>query len=145
MRSTIASWPKRRRASRSDEDLLARVSLIDETGERRVRMAALAIVASHKVNGVSALHSDLMVQTIFADYAKLFPERFINVTNGVTPRRWLMQANPDLSTLIDSRIGTGWRRDLDGLSALKPLAADPALGAQFLASTSATTRCAWPS
>jgi starch phosphorylase len=110
------------------------VSLIDETGERRVRMAALAIVASHKVNGVSALHSELMVQTIFADYARLFPERFHNVTNGVTPRRWLMQANPGLSALIDSRIGQDWRRDLDGLAALKPLAADPVLGAQFLAS-----------
>ena len=117
-----------------DEELLARVSLIGENGERRIRMAALAIVASHKINGVSALHSELMVQTIFADYAKLFPERFHNVTNGVTPRRWLMQANPELSALIDSRIGTGWRRDLDGLAALRPLAADAALGAEFLAS-----------
>ena len=116
-----------------DPALLARVSLIDESGERRVRMAALAIVASHKVNGVSALHSELMVQTIFSDYAKLFPERFHNVTNGVTPRRWLMQANPALSALIDSRIGNSWRRDLAGLAALKPLAADATLGAQFLA------------
>ena len=117
-----------------DDALLSRVSLIDERGERRVRMAALAIVASHKVNGVSALHSNLMVETIFADFAKLFPDRFINVTNGVTPRRWLMQANPGLSSLLDSRIGNGWRRDLGELSKLAPLAADPALGAQFLAS-----------
>jgi starch phosphorylase len=117
-----------------DESLLSRVSLIDENGERRIRMAALAIVASHKVNGVSALHSELMVQTIFADYAKIFPTRFHNVTNGVTPRRWLMQANPGLSSLLDARIGTGWRRDLDGLSALKPLAADASLGSEFLAS-----------
>ena len=115
-----------------DDALIARVSIIDETGARRVRMAALAVVASHKVNGVSALHSELMVQTIFADYAQLFPTRFHNVTNGVTPRRWLMQANPALSTLIDSRIGSGWRRDLKGLSALKPLAGDAALGREFL-------------
>ena len=116
-----------------DDALAARVSIIDETGARRVRMAALAVVSSHKVNGVSALHSELMVQTIFADYAKLFPQRFHNVTNGVTPRRWLMQANPALSGLIDSRIGTAWRRDLKGLSALKPLASDAALGREFLA------------
>jgi starch phosphorylase len=96
-------------------------------------MAALAIVASHKVNGVSALHSELMVQTIFADYARLFPERFHNVTNGVTPRRWLMQANPGLSELIDSRIGRGWRRDLGELSKLADFAADPETGARFLA------------
>ena len=116
-----------------DDALIARVSIIDESGARRVRMAALAVVASHKVNGVSALHSELMVQTIFADYAKLFPKRFHNVTNGVTPRRWLMQANPALSSLIDSRIGTAWRRDLKGLSALKSLAGDAALGREFLA------------
>ncbi|MCX7042243.1 MAG: glycogen/starch/alpha-glucan phosphorylase [Gammaproteobacteria bacterium] len=116
-----------------DDALLSRVSLIEEKGDRRVRMAALAIVASHKVNGVSALHSNLMVETIFADFAKLFPDRFINVTNGVTPRRWLMQANPGLSSLLDSRIGQGWRRDLGELSKLAPLAVDPVLGAQFLA------------
>ena len=116
-----------------DAALPARVSLIEENGERRVRMAALAIVASHKVNGVSTLHSQLMVQTIFADYARLFPERFINVTNGVTPRRWLIQANPCLSDLLDEHIGNSWRRDLRGLAALKPLAHDAALGRQFLA------------
>jgi glycogen phosphorylase len=69
-------------------------------------MAALSIVASHKVNGVSALHSALMVQTIFADFARLYPERFTNVTNGVTPRRWLAQANPALSALLDARSAT---------------------------------------
>ncbi len=116
-----------------DEALLARVSLIDEAGERRVRMAALSIVASYKVNGVSALHSDLMVQTIFADYAKLYPERFHNVTNGVTPRRWLMQSNPALSTLLDQHIGSEWRKDLTALSALKPLAKDVAFGEAFMA------------
>ena len=115
-----------------DDALLARVSLIDESGERRVRMAALAIVASHKVNGVSALHSELMVQTIFSDYARLVPERFLNITNGVTPRRWLMQANPGLSALIDAHIGSDWRCDLRRLAELKPLASDASLGAQFL-------------
>ena len=83
------------------------MSIIDEGGsfgsgnERRVRMAALSIVASHKVNGVAALHSQLMVETIFADYVKIYPDRFHNVTNGVTPRRWLQQANPGLSSLLD--------------------------------------------
>ncbi len=114
-----------------DEGMVERVSLVDERGERRLRMAALSIVASHKINGVSALHSDLMVQTIFADFAKLYPGRFHNVTNGVTPRRWLEQANPDLARLIDSCIGKDWRKDLAGLSALKPLAADAALGKAF--------------
>jgi glycogen phosphorylase len=115
-----------------DDELVKRVSLFDEGGERRVRMAALAIVSSHKVNGVSALHSDLMVQTIFADYAKLFPERFHNVTNGVTPRRWLMQANPTLSCLIDKKIGTAWRQNLMQLSALKSKSADVAFGRQLM-------------
>jgi glycogen phosphorylase len=77
-------------------------------------------VGSHKVNGVSALHSDLLVQTIFADFASLWPDRFTNMTNGVTPRRWLAQANTSLSSLIDSTIGSGWRLDLDQLSRLAP-------------------------
>ncbi len=123
-----------------DGELVRRVSLIDEGGhqgnwggERRVRMASLAIVASHRVNGVAALHSELMVQTIFADYARLFPERFHNVTNGVTPRRWLQQANPGLSALLDRNIGIGWRQRLDELGRLTPLAADPALGESLMA------------
>jgi starch phosphorylase len=115
-----------------NDAMVQRVSLIDEEGERRVRMAALAIVASHKVNGVSALHSDLMVQTIFADFAAIWPERFLNVTNGVTPRRWLMQANPALSSLLDKTIGTDWRADLDGLQALGAKAGGKKLGQDFL-------------
>ncbi len=103
-----------------DHDFLRRLSLVDESGERRVRMAHLSIVGSHKVNGVSALHSDLLVKTIFADFASLWPERFTNMTNGVTPRRWLAQANPSLSSLIDSTIGSGWRLDLDQLKRLAP-------------------------
>jgi starch phosphorylase len=103
-----------------DHDFLRRMSLVDEGGERRVRMAHLSIVGSHKINGVSALHSDLLVKTIFADFASLWPERFTNMTNGVTPRRWLAQANPSLSSLIDSTIGSGWRLDLDQLARLAP-------------------------
>ncbi|HEY4080264.1 MAG TPA: glycogen/starch/alpha-glucan phosphorylase [Burkholderiaceae bacterium] len=119
-----------------EAELLKRVSLIDESGERRVRMAALSIVASHRVNGVAALHSELMVQTIFADYARIYPERFHNVTNGVTPRRWLQQANPQLSNVIDKRIGTGWRKDLAELKHLQPLADD----ADFCAELSTVKR-----
>jgi len=115
-----------------DEDRVRRMSLIDEHGERRVRMAALSIVASHKVNGVSALHSNLMVQTIFADFAALYPDRFTNVTNGVTPRRWLMQANPGLAALVDAQIGTDWRSDAAGLAALARHADKKTLGKAFL-------------
>ncbi len=102
-----------------DLGFLSRLSLIDEHGERRVRMANLSIVGSHKVNGVSALHSDLLVQTIFADFASLWPERFTNMTNGVTPRRWLAQANPGLAGLLDRTLGERWRLDLDQLRQLK--------------------------
>jgi starch phosphorylase len=101
-----------------DGDFLQRLSLIGEQGERRVRMAHLSIVGSHKVNGVSALHSQLLVQTIFADFASLWPDRFCNITNGVTPRRWLEQANPELAALIDRTLGTSWRQDLDELRGL---------------------------
>jgi starch phosphorylase len=114
------------RASHGDDpDLLRRVSLIDETGERRVRMAYLCVVASHKVNGVSKLHSDLIVETIFADFAKVFPGRFCNMTNGITPRRWLANCNRPLSALIDQRIGPDWRIDLDKLSGLRAHVNDP--------------------
>ncbi|MDX5630122.1 MULTISPECIES: glycogen phosphorylase [unclassified Brenneria] len=102
-----------------DNDLLARVSIIEETNGRRVRMAWLAVVASHKVNGVSELHSDLMVQSLFADFARLFPNRFCNKTNGVTPRRWLALANPSLARVLDDTIGQTWRTDLSQLDELK--------------------------
>jgi starch phosphorylase len=115
-----------------DEALAARVSLIDESGERRVRMGALAVLGSRRVNGVSALHSRLMTETIFSDYARLYPERFDNVTNGVTPRRWLMQANPGLSALIDARIGDAWRRDFGRLAELREHAGDAAFGRELL-------------
>ena len=116
-----------------DLAFLGRLSLIDEHGERRVRMAHLSIVGSHKVNGVSALHSELLVQTIFADFADLWPDRFVNMTNGVTPRRWLAQANPGLAGLLDRTLGTGWRLDLDQLQGLAALKTQPSLQAEFMA------------
>jgi len=108
-----------------DHALLRRISLIEERGVRRVRMAHLSALASHKINGVSALHSKLMVDTTFSDFARVYPERFCNKTNGITPRRWLSQANRPLSALIDSRIGSHWRLDLDQLAGLRELADDP--------------------
>jgi len=102
-----------------DHDFLRRLSLIDEEGERRVRMAHLCVVASHQVNGVSALHSELLTHTIFADFAALWPTRFTNMTNGVTPRRWLAQANLGLSRLLDDTLGNGWRLDLSQLEQLR--------------------------
>ncbi|WP_074012531.1 glycogen phosphorylase [Candidatus Sodalis sp. SoCistrobi] len=102
-----------------DSELLSRVSIIDEHNGRMVRMAWLAVIASHKVNGVSELHSELMVQSLFADFARLFPDRFCNKTNGVTPRRWLALANPPLSAVLDATIGQTWRTDLGQLEELK--------------------------
>ena len=102
-----------------DLGFMARLSIIEEAGEQRVRMAHLSVVGSHMVNGVSELHSQLLTSTIFADFAQLWPERFINVTNGVTPRRWLAQANPGLSSLLDDTLGKGWRHDLEQLSGLR--------------------------
>jgi glycogen phosphorylase len=116
-----------------DHDFLRRLSLIGEDGERRVRMAHLSIVGSHKVNGVSALHSDLLVKTIFADFAAIWPQRFTNMTNGVTPRRWLAQANPGLSGLIDQQLGPRWRLHLDELTRLREHAQDAAFREAFLA------------
>ncbi len=114
-----------------DNDFLKRLSLIDEVGERRVRMAHLSVVGSHQVNGVSALHSELLVHTIFADFASLWPERFTNMTNGVTPRRWLAQANPELSSLLDAHLSSAWRLDLDQLKGLNALKEDTVFAQQF--------------
>jgi starch phosphorylase len=126
-----------------DPDLPRRVSLIDEAGGRRVRMAYVSVVASHKVNGVSKLHSDLMRQTIFSDFAALYPGRFVNKTNGVTPRRWLNEANPPLAQLIDREIGETWRTELDRLEGLRPLAEDAGFRLSFRqAKAQAKTRLA---
>ena len=116
-----------------DVDLLRRISIVDEAGGRRLRMSHLAIVGSHAVNGVSQIHTDLMKKTIFADFERFFPDRIINITNGITPRRWLHQANPGLSSLITSRIGTGWLCDLSELKKLVPLAEDGSFRKEFLA------------
>ncbi|POR54472.1 glycogen phosphorylase [Paraburkholderia eburnea] len=116
-----------------DLDFIRRISLVDEYGQRRVRMAYLAIVASHKVNGVSKLHSQLMTRDIFADFARLFPDRFTNVTNGITPRRWLAQASPSLAHLVDGAIGPNWRSDLFALDGLRKFSGDAAFGAAFRA------------
>src|SRR5262249_37945049 len=105
-----------------DEDRVRRVSLIQEGPQKRVRMANLAIVGSHSTNGVAKIHSRLLRATVVRDLAEFYPERFNNKTNGVTPRRWLLLANPDLSGLITEAIGDGWITDLDRLQGLVPLA-----------------------
>ncbi len=107
-----------------DQDRLVRMSLIEEGPEKRVRMAHLAVVGAHSVNGVAALHTDLLRKEQLRDFNEMFPERFNNKTNGVTPRRWLALCNPRLSALISSRIGKGWVTDLDQLKKLEPLAED---------------------
>ena len=105
-------------------ELLRRMSLIAEGAEKRVRMAHLAIVGSHSVNGVAALHTEILRTRLFADFDRFFPGRFHNVTNGITQRRWLLQANPGLAALISSTIGAGWIRDLTELRKLEPYAED---------------------
>ena len=107
-----------------DEGRLASVSLIEEGATRKVRMANLAIVGSHSTNGVAAIHSGLLRTMTVKDLAELYPERFNNKTNGVTPRRWLLLANPALSHAITEAIGDGWITDLGQLSKLKKLAGD---------------------
>lgn len=111
----------------TDVDFIRRVSLVEEGDHRKVRMGWLSVVGSHKVNGVAAIHSDLMVTSTFADFARIYPERFTNVTNGITPRRWIGVANPELSALFDKYIGSSWRKDLAELTQLKSYIQEPAL------------------
>jgi starch phosphorylase len=126
-----------------DEDRVARVSLIEEGPLQHVRMANLAIVGSHSTNGVSAIHSQLLRTTVVKELAELFPERFNNKTNGVTPRRWLLICNPGLSQLISEAIGDGWITDLSQLARLKPLARDKSFREAFVtAKREAKTRFA---
>ncbi|HKA02059.1 MAG TPA: glycogen/starch/alpha-glucan phosphorylase [Candidatus Solibacter sp.] len=115
----------------NDKGRVQRVSLVDEGAEHKVRMAYLAIVGSHSTNGVAAIHSDLLRKTTVKDLAEIFPERFSNKTNGVTPRRWLLLANPALSETITEAIGDGWITDLSQLSKLKALADDTDLHEAF--------------
>jgi starch phosphorylase len=107
-----------------DNALLQRVSIIDEANGKRIRMAHLAVIGSHTVNGVAALHSELLKTTLFADFHKIYPKKLTNVTNGITPRRWLNQANPELTSLISKAIGTGFQKELTKLIKLAPLADD---------------------
>lgn len=110
-----------------DAGRIERISLIEEGAERKIRMANLAIVGSHSTNGVAAIHSELLRTTTVKDLAEMFPERFNNKTNGVTPRRWLRLANPALAGAITAAIGDGWMTDLSQLRQLKPLADDQGL------------------
>jgi starch phosphorylase len=114
-----------------DGERLARLSLIDESGERYVRMANLASVGSHTINGVAALHSELLKQDVLADFHALWPDKVTNITNGVTPRRWIALANPRLTRLLCQAIGEDWIRDLAQLQRLEPFAADAAFRREF--------------
>ena len=114
-----------------NEERIRRLSLIDESGERYVRMAHLASVGSHAINGVAALHSELLKSDVLRDFAELWPEKFSNKTNGVTPRRWMVLSNPRLSQCITQRIGDEWMRDLAQLRKLEPLAGDAEFRAEW--------------
>ncbi len=114
-----------------DVERQRRMSLIDEKGERQVRMAHLAIVGSHKVNGVAALHTDLLKNQLFRDFSDFYPDKFINITNGITPRLWLHQANRPLTELIADTIGKGWLTHLERLRELVPLADDEEFRRRF--------------
>jgi len=117
------------------------LSLIDETGPRYVRMAHLACVGSHRINGVARLHSELLMQTVLRDFAELWPDKFCNVTNGVTPRRFVALSNPGLTKLITSRIGDNWLRDLNQLRKLEAFAGDAEFQQQWGEVKLANKRC----
>lgn len=114
-----------------DAPRLSRLSIIEEDGQKMIRMAHLAIVGSHSVNGVSKIHTEILKNNVFHDFFEIYPERFNNKTNGVTQRRWLKETNPALSALITEYIGEGWITDLDELARLRPLAEDPAFIARW--------------
>jgi starch phosphorylase len=107
-----------------DQGRVARLSLINEEGEKFVRMAHLAALGSHAINGVAALHTELLKSHVLSDFYALTPEKFSNKTNGVTPRRWMVLSNPRLANLLTARLGTGWVRDLEKLRRLEPLVDD---------------------
>jgi len=117
-------WP-------NEPERLSKLSLVQEGPVKLIRMANLAVVGSHSVNGVSALHSELLKTGLFRDFYELWPERFHNVTNGITPRRWLLSANPGLAKLISENIGQGWITDLNQLRRLEPLSRDEAFQKEF--------------
>jgi starch phosphorylase len=123
LREVLIRWP-------NDLQRLSRMSLVEEGKEKRVRMAHLAIVGSHSVNGVAELHTEILKRRVFKDFHEMYPEKISAKTNGVTPRRWLLQCNPALASAISSRIGSGWVRDLDQLEKVLSFADDPAFRKQ---------------
>src|SRR5262245_19724872 len=125
LKHVVTAWP-------GDFDRMRRLSLIEEGPQKYVRMAHLAVVGSHSVNGVAALHSELLKTSLMPDFYQLWPERFTNKTNGVTQRRWLLKSNPLLAELLCSTIGDGWITNLDELRALEPYAQDRGLQRTFL-------------
>ncbi len=134
-----------RRQFPGDDDRMQRVSLIEEGAAKKVRMAHLAVVGSHSTNGVAEIHSNLLRQTTLKDLAEIYPERFNNKTNGITPRRWLLLCNPELSRLITDAIGGGWISDLSQLSKLKAITPDKAFREDFLKAKGSAKRrfCDW--
>ena len=121
-----ALWP-------NNDDMRSRLSLIEEGHERKVRMAHLCVVTAHKVNGVAQIHSDLVKQDLFPEFDQLWPTKLTNVTNGITPRRWLKACNPLLANLLDSTIDGDWAKDLNSLSELAKFADDTAFQQKFMA------------
>ncbi len=126
LKDVEAEWP-------GDIEKVRKLSLIEEGDHQMVRMANLAVVGSHSVNGVAALHTQLLKSDLFPEFDTLFPKKFNNKTNGITPRRWLLACNPRLSELITSKIGKGWERNLDELKGLEAFAKDPEFQKQFMA------------
>jgi starch phosphorylase len=124
LRSVDARYP-------ANQELARRLSIITEDGERRVRMAHLAVIGSHHVNGVAKLHSELMRRNVFAGFAQMYPDRFTNVTNGIAVRRWLKQSNPGLSALLTQRLGYAWENDLEELGRLACAAEEPEFRRHF--------------
>ncbi|RVA23542.1 glycogen/starch/alpha-glucan phosphorylase, partial [Mesorhizobium sp. M7D.F.Ca.US.004.03.1.1] len=122
-----------RASNQFSDEQIGRISLIQENGDRRVRMGNLAFVGSHSINGVSALHTDLMKETVFADLHKLYPDRINNKTNGITPRRWLIQCNPGLTSLAREAIGDRFLDDIDAIKDLDVFAGDAAFRDKFAA------------
>jgi len=114
-----------------DDARVRRMSLVEEEAEKKIRMAHLAVVGTHMTNGVSEIHSRLLARSVLSDFAETFPERFCNKTNGVTPRRWLLLANPGLARLVTDGVGEGWVTDLSQLRRLSPLASDAAFREAF--------------
>jgi starch phosphorylase len=121
-------------------ETLKRMSILEEDGDKRLRMANLAIIGSHRVNGVAKLHTELLRTRVVKDFADLWPEKFLPITNGVTPRRWLLACNPRLASLITARIGDGWPRHLDQLQQLAPVADEHDFQDEFLAIKTANKR-----